>query len=248
MSQPIDDLAEQRFLGRALALLRAEANLSQEEAGERFGTSGQNFAKYELGKAPAIHQPSVQDRLARAVGADREMLLAKRASLVRLGAGGAEIVALSDRAGFMPRPQPLGLPIRHGIMAAWAFAYDDVNPETWPLGRDTRYPAADQWLAEIRDDSAEGLGLRRGELAHLVAAEEIGYYARHGDIVEVERLREGEERELTLREIEVTAAGVRLWARSPSVRLRDPLELPAAAGQPGAPRILGLLLNSVRRY
>lgn len=65
----VDDAEEQRLLGRALALLRAEAGLSQEAAGEAFGASGQNWQKYEAGKAPSIFRPAVQRRLAGALGA-----------------------------------------------------------------------------------------------------------------------------------------------------------------------------------
>lgn len=66
------------MLGRALALLRTEAGLTQERAGEAFGGSGQNWQKYEAGKAPGVFRPSVQRRLAAALGASVSDLLLSR--------------------------------------------------------------------------------------------------------------------------------------------------------------------------
>jgi transcriptional regulator with XRE-family HTH domain len=70
-----DDHALMVELGAALAVLRARASFSQAEAGAAFGTTGQAWAKYENGRASAIFKPSVQDRLAKAVGASRRDLL-----------------------------------------------------------------------------------------------------------------------------------------------------------------------------
>lgn len=58
-----------KALGRALAVLRARSGLFQAQAGQAFGTSGQGWAKYENGQAASIFKPSVQARLAAAVGA-----------------------------------------------------------------------------------------------------------------------------------------------------------------------------------
>jgi transcriptional regulator with XRE-family HTH domain len=73
------DLAVRVSLGRALSVLRTRAKLKQSEAGRLFGTTGQGWSKYEKGKAPTIFQPSVQTRLAAAVGATRVELLAEAA-------------------------------------------------------------------------------------------------------------------------------------------------------------------------
>ena len=69
-----EDRIEQRLLGRALALLRTRAQLTQEAAGAAFGVSGQNWQKYESGRAPSVFRPAVQRRLARAVDATVEDL------------------------------------------------------------------------------------------------------------------------------------------------------------------------------
>ncbi len=63
-----EDAEERRLLGRALALLRTEAALTQEAAGEAFGGSAQNWQKYEAGRAPGVFRPAIQRRLAGALG------------------------------------------------------------------------------------------------------------------------------------------------------------------------------------
>ena len=73
-----EDAEERRLLGRAVALLRTEAGLTQERAGEAFGGSGQNWQKYEAGKAPGVFRPSIQRRLAAALGASVTDLLMAR--------------------------------------------------------------------------------------------------------------------------------------------------------------------------
>lgn len=87
------------MLGRALAFLRAEAGLTQERAGEAFGASGQNWQKYEAGKAPSIFQPGVQRRLTSAIGVTVEDLMLARERLQQ--EGGA--------APRPPRPRATGL-------------------------------------------------------------------------------------------------------------------------------------------
>jgi hypothetical protein len=101
------------------------------------------------------------------------------------------------------------------------------------VARDPRFPHARQWLSEVRGDSVNLLNIVEGDLVHCVDAIEIGYYPRTGDVVEVERLRfGGQERELTLKQVEVTEAGVLLWPRSTNPRFEvdpAPLELKAGA-------------------
>lgn len=65
---------ETRRVGRALKALRERAGLSQAQAGDNYGTSGQNWAKYEAGQARSIHQPNVLRKLLTAVGATPEEL------------------------------------------------------------------------------------------------------------------------------------------------------------------------------
>lgn len=73
------DSGPMRALGRALAVLRVRAGLSQSQAGARLGVTGQGWSKYENGMARSIFQPSVQARLAESVGASRADLLEEAA-------------------------------------------------------------------------------------------------------------------------------------------------------------------------
>lgn len=250
MSKPTGDTAnpELKLLGKALLVLRTECGLSRETASERFGTSVQNWGKYERGEATTLFNPDVQRRLTHALGADVEALHMHRARLAGDAAPrprSAEVYDFRSLRGGEPAP----MVIRHRLMAAWVLDDEGAVFGHFHLGRDPRYPDADQWLAELQDDSAEDLGIRRGDLAQLVAAADISYWPRNGDVVEVERRRADDERELTLRQVEVTADQVLLWPRSPNPRLRDPLVLPADPREaPEGPRILALLVNATRRF
>ena len=62
-------------LGRALEVLRTRANLTTAEAGQRFGgITGEGWRKYERGEASSIFRPSVQRRLAEALGQSAQAL------------------------------------------------------------------------------------------------------------------------------------------------------------------------------
>lgn len=61
-------------LGRALKVLRERAGLSQSEAGEGIGVSGEGWAKYERGAAAGIFRPAMQARLTLALGQTVEAL------------------------------------------------------------------------------------------------------------------------------------------------------------------------------
>ena len=88
--------------------------MTQEAAGEAFGTSGQNWQKYEAGKAPSVFQPAIQRRLTRAVAASVEDLVLVRDQLLQaedaqgVGPGLAESAAAgfdaSDRGRAELRP------------------------------------------------------------------------------------------------------------------------------------------------
>lgn len=255
MARESVDAPEQKLLGRALRLLRKRADLSTEKAGENFGISGEGWRKYEAGMAKAIFAPDTQTRLAAAVGATREDLLAERARLA-----GEDPPAL-------PRPTPAErmtwtqsrqapelqlLPIRDTVQAgAWLMADDSrQDVAAYPAARDPRFPHAHQWLSEVRGDSVNLLNIVDGDLVHCVDAVEIGYYPRTGDVVEVERLRfGGQERELTLKQVEVTPDAILLWPRSTNPRWKQPLEIAAGLrdGEEVEVRIRALVLAAIRR-
>lgn len=239
---------EAKLLGRALMHLRQEMGLSRAAASEAFGTSEQNFGKYERGEAPSLHFPEVQQRLTAALGTTVEALMLTRARLAGDPAPRPRTAEVYDFRA--PRAaEPASLPIRHRLLAAWMLDDEGAVYGHYHLGRDARHPGADQWLAEVLDDHAEGLRILRGDLVHLVAAEQISYWPRTGDVVEVERRRDQDERELMLRQVEVTATETLLWARSPDPRLREPLVLPAdPRAAPDGPKITALLLGVTRRF
>lgn len=257
MARESVDAPEQKLLGRALRLLRKRADLSTDAAGEHFGITGEGWRKYEAGMAKAIFSPETQLRLTAAIGATPEMLIDERArlsgddvsnKLARIGEG--ERMSWAQARA----PELTLLPIRDSVQAGAWLMVDDLRqdePASYPAARDPRFPHAGQWLAPVRGDSVNKLNIVDGDLVHLVDAIEIGYYPRTGDVVEVERLRfGGQERELTLKQIEVTAEGVMLWPRSTNPRWQSPIELLADtnAGEEIEVRIRALVLASIRRF
>lgn len=248
MSQPEDDddAQHRRVLGRALAMLRDEAGLSQARAGEAYGVSGQNFAKYELGKAQSIFYPAVQRRLLQAVGASQvawRRAIQEAERQLEAGPPGFQETATPFYWG---RTDAAALPVRDRIQAAWVAETASVMARTFPASRDPRYPNAEQWLAEVVDDSAAGLSILQGDFAQCIDAAAINYFPKTGDIVEVERLRPDGDRELTLKQVEQTQSGVLLWPRPGQASRRDPI--PLAANDGDAPRIRALVTVSLRRY
>lgn len=256
MARESVDAPEARLLGRALTVLRTRAHLSREAAGDRYGISGEGWRKYEVGLAKAIFSPDTQARLARAVGATREDLLEERARLSGEDLPARPRATPAERASWaQSRQHELTLlSVRDTIQAgAWLLAddYRQDAPASYPAARDPRFPHAHQWLSEVRGDSANLLNIVEGDLVHCVDAVEIGYYPRTGDVVEVERIRfGGQERELTLKQAEVTPEGVRLWPRSTNPRWNGPLELTAGTGEGEQVevRIRALVLASIRRF
>lgn len=247
MTTEDDDQAEAKRLGTALAVLRGRARLSQAAAGEAFGTTGQGWGKYETGKAPSIFQPSVQARLAQAVGASlsefqREYARSKH----------------GEEPSFAPTPAndaaPAMMDIRDRVQAgAWLMADDFAQTDLgkYPLAPDPRFRHARQWLSEVLGDSMNLLGINERDLVHVVDLTGSGLWPKTGDIVEVERVRfAGQERELTLKQLEVTPTGTLLWPRSSNPRWAKPLDLREGAEQDKnvEVRIRGLVLAAIRRF
>lgn len=246
-----DDDAEAKALGEALRGLRQRARMSQAEAAAAMGLgSGEAWRVYEIGKAPTIFKPGVQFRLASAVNSTLSELLSERDRITgRLNAMPPSPANDPFRGG--PRTE---LPIRDRIQAgAWLLADDTVQefPRTFPAARDGRYPHANQWISEVVGDSMNLEGINHGDFVHCVDAVDISYYPRHGDIVEVERLRNGgSERELTLKLIEMTPTGYVLRPRSTNPRFQEPLLLNDglnADEEDYEVRVRALVVTSMRR-
>lgn len=253
MATKDDANAEAKALGAALRVLRKRSRLSQPEAGEAFGIGGEGWRKYEAGLAPSIFKPDTQRRLTAAIGASVSELMEVLQSLD--GRPPAAWTPVVVTPSFDPRGRidASHLTVRDRVQAgAWLIADDlrQAEPATYPATRDTRFPYAEQWMSEVVGDSVNALNIFDGDLVHCVDIASTGYAPRTGDVVEVERLRfDGSERELTIKQVEVTPGGILLWPRSTNPRWRDPLALADGAreGEEIEVRIRGLVLASVRR-
>lgn len=236
------------LLGRALASLRNRAGLSQPEAGDKAGMSGQGWGKYERGLSPGIFNPDTQARLVSAVGATIDDLERERAAL----SGTQRSATVHQLRAWPEAERPQTLPIRDRIQAgAWLMADDSsqTSPRRHAFSRDPRFPHADQWLSEVFGDSVDRLGIFDGDLVHCVDFESAGVALQNDQIVEVERVRfGGHERELSIKQVELTPHGPLFWPRSHNPRWQTPLSMTDGADEDVEVRIRGLILQSIRRF
>ena len=252
MTGPVETAGQNddaRLLGRALAVLRKRAGLNQEGAGARLEMSGQAWAKYENGKAPGIFNPSTQRRLTGAIGFEPADLERERQTLL----GGGKPAQVIDIRSWAQAQSAQTMPIRDRVQAgAWLLADDtsQVEPRRHAWARDPRFPHADQWLSEVFGDSVDRLGIFDGSLVHCVDFEGAGIALQTGQVVEVERLRfGGSERELSIKQVELTPAGPLLWPRSTNPRWQTPLNLkPDNSEDEFVVAIRGLVVQSIRRF
>ena len=236
------------LLGRALGVLRKRAGLSQEAAGNLAGMTGQGWAKYERGQAPTIFNPTVQLRLLKPIGLSVADLERERLTLQ----GGGRAATVTELKAWQEPAKPQTLPIRDRVQAgAWLMADDSsqVMPRRHAFSRDPRFPHADQWLSEVFGDSVDRLGIFDGDLAHCVDFQNAGVALQSGQIVEVERLRfGGSERELSIKQVDLTASGPLLWPRSSNPRWNTPLSMTDGADDDVVVQIRGLVVQSIRRF
>lgn len=236
--------------GKALAVLRKRAGLNQEGAGARLEMTGQAWAKYENGRAPGIFNPSTQRRLTNAIGFEPADLERERQAML----GGGKPAQVIDMRSWAQAQSASSLPIRDRVQAgAWLMADDSsqTEPRRHAFARDPRFPHADQWLSEIFGDSVDRLGIFDGDLVHCVDFEGSGIALQSGQIVEVERVRfGGQERELSIKQVELTPAGPLFWPRSTNPRWQTPLSLTAGAENDDeiTVQIRGLVVQSIRRF
>jgi SOS-response transcriptional repressor LexA len=159
------------------------------------------------------------------------------------GRGSAEPVAVD--------PEITGLPVLGSIQAGAWLAIDDSNqdePEIRPAARDRRYPHADQWLREVQGDSMNARNIFPGDFVHIVDLTGAGVNLNTGMIVEVVRTRAGGLREITLKEVEVTADGLVLWPRSTNPRWSEPVRLDHEDGGDIEVQVTGLLLAKITLF
>lgn len=250
---PTAKLTEQQALGQALRRLRKRADLTQEQAADAYGVVVQSWRRYEWGQRDLSFDQL--GKLAEAVGSDREELIRYRTEIL---GGDTPRETTPPPATVLPFPgrlaQDEGLPIRDRVRAGQWREADDTDqsePRFFPAIRDPRFPGADQWMSEVEGDSVNMLGIHSGDLVHCVDCIAINYSPETGDLVEVERLRfGGSERELTIKQIEVTIDGILLWPRSTNPKWQEPLVLTAGAndGEEIEVRIRAKILSATRRF
>ena len=143
---------------------------------------------------------------------------------------------LKDDAGDYSAPfwvAPTFLPVRHRVCAGAWVEMDDaaqVFPASaQPVAPDSRYAQWPQWLEEVQGDSIDLL-IKPGSFAHVVDAIEMGYAARAGDLVVVERRRDGGAlRERTIKQVAIARHRVELWPRSANPQWATPLIISSGA-------------------
>lgn len=149
-------------------------------------------------------------------------------------------------------PEVSELPIIGPVQAGAWLAIDESaqdDPIFFAALADRRYPHARQWLREVRGDSMNAKGIMPGDLVHIVDLGEAGINLNSGMIVEVTRTRAGGQlKEITLKEVEISADGIRLWPRSTNPRWSAPLVLDDGAGDDIEVRVTGLLLQAIKRF
>jgi transcriptional regulator with XRE-family HTH domain len=239
-----EDEAELQLWAETIRIVRSKRDLSQEVAGARFGISGQGWRKYEAGVAPGIFRPGTQRRIAFALGVPADYLRSVKEDIAQGLAGARGHTSPSKDSN------PQYLEISERVQAgAWISADEAIRRQS-TIAPDPRYNQASQWLAEAVGDSAQDLRIFDGDLVHLVDAEAIRYNPISGDVVEVERTRfDSSERELSIRQVEVTPTAIILWARSPNPRWKDPIVVTSEdASSSTAPRIRALVAGVTRRY
>jgi transcriptional regulator with XRE-family HTH domain len=246
-------IPEKQAMGLALRKLRKKRNLTQAQAAERANMVDATWRRHELGQRDTSIEQIIT--MAVAIGFTSDDLLEEFAEL----SGSPQRTLHMAPAALFPTttkaPQGIELPVRDRVQAGAWLAADDFSqiPVRYVSAiKDPRYAHADQWLCEVLGDSVNQLYIFEGDFIHCVDTIAIGYTPKTGDIVEVERLRfGGQERELTVKQIEITPDGVvELWPRSTNTRWIEPLTLSdgTAEGETVEVRIRGLVISSIRRF
>lgn len=249
--KPGKPLDEREAYGMVLRRARNLLGISQDAAGDRArnspeekGLSQQTWAQIEKG-ARNIDVGEL-DMLARAVGLDRETLDEEVGKLIGRRPG--------RKASVAPIHVSQELAVRGRIQAgAWLEVQDldQDQPRRVPAAFDPRFPRDAQFLLDVSGDSVDQLRIFDGDLVHCVDVRAIGYTPVTDDIVVVERTRfHGAEREVTLKQIEVTPEGPIFWPRSSNPRWREPVDWREGVERPEniEVQVTGLVLTSIRQF
>lgn len=184
---------------------------------------------------------------------DPEFKFTPKPATLRKIADAAGIALPSGLAVTAPPPHVGGLlPLLGPVQAGAFLMVDESIQEEPPLVSvliDPRYPHAKQWLREVRGESMNARGIMPGDTVLLVNYADAGISLNSGMIVEVTRSRDGGGlQEITLKEVEVTPAGLVLWPRSTNPKWRDPVRLDDDTGNDIEVKITGLLVQKITRF
>lgn len=145
--------------------------------------------------------------------------------------------------------KPRVLAVRYKVEAGLWREIDEIDEpfNSISIPEDERFNGFSQWLEEVVGDSMNKL-IPSGSLVHVVDAIEMGYAPTGGHIVVVER-RRGHTRERTLKQIERSSDGVKLWPRSTNPKWQSAIELAPDSGEEDVEvQIVGLVIQAIRRW
>jgi hypothetical protein len=141
------------------------------------------------------------------------------------------------------------LPIRYEVAAGAWHAVDEVADEELGFADAPRIPGYEQfpqWYERVRGDSFNRK-IPDGALVHVVDAIAMGYAPKHEDVVVVMRRRAGGAFfERSVKQVELSAAGILLWPRSFNEKWSKPLDLTQglSEGEDASVEIVGKVLRA----
>ena len=177
-----------------------------------------------VGKSPSTFTRPLQEGWKGSIKIETLTELAERTSI----ALPEDLAALASKEAAASIPTEVLLPIRYEV-AASGFLPRDELPQR-PYGYQTvstlpGFAGKPQWLERVISDSMDRM-FPQGSLIHVVDAISIRYRARHGDVVVVQRERDGGGLiERTVKQIEIQGDEVRLWPRSHNPMWQSPIVL-----------------------
>ncbi len=207
---------------------------------EAQGLTGRRWAK-----AAGISQATIF----RALKPDYPFITSNRTLTKLAKAASVDRPSFNSSGSMDFRVVPNFLAVRGRVQASLWIEVDDIfgpPPLAMAVRTDSRYAEWPQWLEEVVDDSVNKK-IPKGGFAHVVDALAMGYAARAGDFVVVERRRAGgQQRERTIRQTRVGKSGqVHLRAPSTNPRWSEPVILAAcAAGEDIEVQIVALVIGA----
>lgn len=142
------------------------------------------------------------------------------------------------------------LTVRHKVQAgAWFEADQQANDasEMFPVAENPKYAGHPQWLEQIVGNSVD-LIIPDGALAHVIDAVSLEYTPKDGDLVIVERTRDGGHiRERTIKQVRIPSpTQIELWPRSTDARFQDPITYAEGDEESVSVAVVGLVVGSYR--